>query len=73
MNVSILQCVFFCICHHRGSKTFSIFFNSILFDGKVNLVDALGRNLKLPIVFKSAVENDIQIKGKWEFLRKISF
>jgi len=45
-----------------GSKTASIFFNRILFDGKVNQVDAVGKNLKLPIVFKSAVKNNIQIK-----------
>jgi len=38
-----------------GCKTASIFFNSIVFDEKVNLVGALGgQNLEFPIVFKSA-------------------
>jgi len=38
-----------------GSKTASIFFKSILFDGKVNLVGTFGRKIiKFSIVFKSA-------------------
>jgi len=43
----------------------------ILFDGKVNLVDALGeggKNLKFSVVFKSAVKKKCE---KREFLRKI--
>jgi len=55
-----------------GSKTASIFFNSILFDGKVNLVGPLSR-LKFPIVFKSTKKNHIEIKEKREFSRKIVF
>jgi len=40
-----------------GSKTASIFFNSILFDGKVNLVGAFGRsNFKIPNRFQKRRE-----------------
>jgi len=53
-----------------GSKTVSFSFNSILFDGKLNLVGAF-EMLKCPIVFKSAGKNNIKFKGKWEFLRII--
>jgi len=46
-----------------GSKTASIFVNSILFDGKVNLVGAFGRS-KFQIVFTTAGKNNIKIKEK---------
>jgi len=55
-----------------GSKTVTIFFNSILFEGKVNLVGALGWP-KFKIVFKSAGNNETKIKKKLKFVRKISF
>jgi len=57
-----------------GSKTALIFFNSILFDGKVNHIGSSGgQHLKFPIVFKNGWKNNIQIKEKREFLRKIGF
>jgi len=63
-----------CLITVRGNKTASIFFKSILFDGKVNLVRAFGKSkLKFPIAFKSVEKNKIKIKEKLEFLRKISF
>jgi len=53
------------------SKTASIFYNSILSDGKANLVGAFGRfiNIKFPIVFKSARKNNMKIKEKRNFTR----
>jgi len=47
-------------------KTAAIFFNSILFDGKRNLVGAFsgGQILKYSIVLKSALKNSIKIKEK---------
>jgi len=45
---------------------------SILFNGKVNLVEAFGRS-KFIIVFKSARKNKIKIMEKWEFLRNIDY
>jgi len=51
-----------------GSKTTSIFFKSILFDEKRNLIGAFGRKiLKLSIVFKYAEKNNIKIKEKREY------
>lgn len=50
------------------------FFNSILFDERVDLVVAFGRS-KLKnsqIVFKSPEKNNIKIKKECVFLRKIS-
>jgi len=56
------------------STTASIFLNSILFNGKVNLVGVLGgKNLKFLIVFKSAEKNKIKVKEKRKFLRKIEY
>jgi len=45
---------FFVVCHHGfwSSKTVLIFFNSILFDGKVNLVGSFERSkFKIPNSF----------------------
>jgi len=57
-----------------GSKTATIFFNSILFDGKVNLVgEVRKKNFKFPIVFNSTGKNNIKIREKWEFLHKTGF
>jgi len=57
-----------------GRSTGSIFFNCILFDGKVNLVGAMGAHfLKFPNIFKSAGKNKIKIKEKRALLRKIGF
>jgi len=73
------MCVFFkflnfCVITVWGIKTTSIFFNGILFDGKVNLDGVLGgQHLKFPIVFQSAGKNKIKIKGKREFLLKNGF
>lgn len=58
-----------------GSKTVSFFFDSLLFDGKVNLDGTYGRSIfEIPaIVFKNAEINKIIIKEKQEFLRKKVF
>jgi len=41
-----------------GSKTTALIFcNSILFDGKVNLVGELGQKLKFPVIVESAEKN----------------
>jgi len=62
--------LFLCLITVWDSKTASIFFNSILFGGKVNLVSAFGWS-KFPIVFQTTGKNNIQIKKKREFLPKI--
>ena len=52
----------------------SIFYFSILTDGKVNLDDPFGRkNLKFLVVFKNARKNEKKIKEKQEFLRELGF
>jgi len=46
-------------------KTVSIYFNSTLFDGKVNLVGAFrSSKFKFTIVFESAGKNKIKIEEK---------
>jgi len=56
--------VFLSITTISGSETASIFFNSILFDGKMNLVLVHSRcqNLKFPIVFKNTGKNKTKMK-----------
>jgi len=57
-----------------GSETASVFFNSILFDGKENLVGALRRSkFKILSSFQKRRENKEKNKEKPEFLRKIGF
>jgi len=52
-----------------GSKTALIFFNSILFGGKVNLVGALEKStFKIPNSFQKSREKTINIMGKREFI-----
>jgi len=75
MDVLILQrCVVFFIFLFisvttvwGSSKTASIFLNSILFDGKENLVDAIEKS-------KFEIPNSCsKVPEKREFLRKIGF
>jgi len=47
---------FFCLYMIGSRNNASVFNFCILFDGKMNLVDALGRS-KLKVIFKSAGEN----------------
>jgi len=48
-----------------GSRTGLIFFNNILFDGKVNLVGAFGRsNFKIPNRFQKRREKQHKNQGK---------
>jgi len=54
-------------------KQASIFNFSILFDGKGNLVAALGRSKCKPLDLKNAVINNKKIVENQEFLRKTSF
>jgi len=56
----------------KGSKNVLIFNFSILFDGKVNLVGALGRQ-KFPIDFKSAGKNKRKLKEDENFYAKSVF
>jgi len=55
--------IFVSIATVWGSKTALIFFNGILFDGKVNLVGAFRRS-KCYIVFQSARKYKTKIKEK---------
>jgi len=57
-----------------GSKTTSIFFNSILFDGKVNLVGALERSkFKIPNSFQKRQEKQHKNEGKTEIFTQKRF
>jgi len=51
-----------------SSEAALIFLNSILFDGKVNLIDAFGRSkFKILNGFQKSEKNKIKTKEKWEF------
>jgi len=61
---------YFCVCRRHvitvwGSSTALIFYNSILFDGKVNLVGVIGRsNIKIPNGFQKCLERQNKNEGK---------
>jgi len=63
-------CIFVSVITVWGSKTALIFYNGILFDGKVNLVGALrGSKFNIRNSFQKRRENKIKIKEKREFLQ----
>jgi len=56
MCVLFFIVIFYVCVHDKYTRNNTSIFNfKILFDGKINLVDALGgQNSKFPVVFKSA-------------------